>query len=105
MNYPHLILSDNGANCLQVSFTDFVSFPLHCRHVARVHDYLWVAEDGMKMQGYNGSQLWDTAFSVQAIVATGLGHEVGECLKLAHQYVDMTQVSSIAGMMLSLCRE
>ena len=29
-------------------------------------DYLWVAEDGMKMQGYNGSQLWDTAFAVQA---------------------------------------
>jgi cycloartenol synthase len=31
-----------------------------------VQDYLWVAEDGMKMQGYNGSQLWDTAFTVQA---------------------------------------
>jgi hypothetical protein len=30
-----------------------------------VHDYLWVAEDGLKMQGYNGSQLWDTAFAVQ----------------------------------------
>ena len=28
-------------------------------------DYLWVAEDGMKMQGYNGSQCWDTAFAVQ----------------------------------------
>ena len=36
-----------------------------CRHLARVPDYLWVAEDGMKMQGYNGSQLWDTAFAVQ----------------------------------------
>lgn len=33
-------------------------------------DYLWVAEDGMKMQGYNGSQLWDTAFAVQV----GPGH-------------------------------
>ncbi len=31
----------------------------------RLHDCLWVAEDGMKMQGYNGSQLWDTAFAVQ----------------------------------------
>lgn len=36
-----------------------------CRHLARVPDYLWVAEDGLKMQGYNGSQLWDTAFAVQ----------------------------------------
>jgi squalene/oxidosqualene cyclase-like protein len=35
-------------------------------HQARIADYLWVAEDGMKMQGYTGSQLWDTAFTVQA---------------------------------------
>ncbi len=35
------------------------------RHIPRVYDYLWVAEDGMKMQGYNGSHLWDTAFAVQ----------------------------------------
>ncbi|KAJ6288190.1 hypothetical protein OIU76_024223 [Salix suchowensis] len=32
-------------------------------HLPRVFDYLWIAEDGMKMQGYNGSQLWDTAFA------------------------------------------
>ena len=34
----------------------------------------------MKMQGYNGSQLWDCAFAVQAIRATGLGSEYGGCL-------------------------
>ena len=33
----------------------------------RVPDYLWVAEDGMKMQGYNGSQCWDTSFAIQAV--------------------------------------
>jgi len=38
------------------------------RHLQRVDDYLWVAEDGMKMQGYNGSQCWDTSFAIQAIV-------------------------------------
>lgn len=37
-------------------------------HQSRVYDYLWLAGDGMKMQGYNGSQLWDTAFSLQAIM-------------------------------------
>ena len=35
------------------------------RHLPRLLDYLWLAEDGMKMQGYSGSQLWDTAFAVQ----------------------------------------
>ena len=37
-------------------------------HRKRWKNYLWVAEDGMKMNGYNGSQLWDTAFAVQAIM-------------------------------------
>ena len=38
----------------------------------RVPDYLWVAEDGMKMQGYNGSQCWDTSFAIQAVWECGL---------------------------------
>lgn len=38
------------------------------KHVERWFDYLWVAEDGMKMNGYNGSQLWDTAFAAQALL-------------------------------------
>lgn len=62
------------------------------RHIDRLYDYLWLAEDGMKMQGYNGSQLWDTAFSVQAIIETGLGDEFKECLLKAYSYLDITQV-------------
>ncbi len=31
--------------------------------------YLWDGHDGLKMQGYNNAELWDTAFAVQAIVA------------------------------------
>lgn len=36
-------------------------------HIPRILDYLWISDDGMKFQGYNGSQLWDTAFAVQAL--------------------------------------
>ncbi|CAN6195318.1 unnamed protein product [Urochloa humidicola] len=61
-------------------------------HIPRIYDYLWVAEDGMKMQGYNGSQLWDTAFTVQAIVATNLIEEFGPTLKLAYDYIKNSQV-------------
>jgi len=60
-----------------------------------VHDFLWVAEDGMKMQGYNGSQLWDTSFAVQAITAAGLAHEFGDCLRKAHSYIDVSQVNAL----------
>ncbi|KAL6600584.1 hypothetical protein ACP70R_045384 [Stipagrostis hirtigluma subsp. patula] len=61
-------------------------------HIPRIYDYLWVAEDGMKMQGYNGSQLWDTAFTVQAIAATNLIEEFGPTLKLAFDYIKNSQV-------------
>ncbi|CAI5477919.1 unnamed protein product [Closterium sp. Yama58-4] len=62
------------------------------KHLPRVPDYLWVAEDGMKMQGYNGSQLWDTAFAVQALHAASMMDETHRALKLAHSYLDRSQV-------------
>ena len=61
-------------------------------HLARIPDYLWLASDGMKMQGYNGSQLWDTAFSVQALLATGLTGEFEAPLRSAARYLDVSQV-------------
>ncbi|GMQ07573.1 hypothetical protein CsSME_00051713 [Camellia sinensis var. sinensis] len=61
-------------------------------HLPRIYDYLWLSEDGMKMQGYNGSQLWDTAFAVQAIVSTNLAEEYGPTLMKAHTYIKNSQV-------------
>ena len=64
------------------------------RHLARVDDYLWVAEDGMKMQGYNGSQAWDTSFALQALVAAGpavLRAHAGAAAR-AHAYLDASQI-------------
>lgn len=64
------------------------------KHADRLKDYLWLAEDGMKMQGYNGSQLWDTAFAAQAYVAAGreMCAPFLKTLELAHHYVDISQV-------------
>ncbi|XP_010520562.1 PREDICTED: lanosterol synthase isoform X2 [Tarenaya hassleriana] len=62
------------------------------RHLSRVKDYLWIAEDGMKMQGYNGSQLWDVAFAVQAILATNLVDEYGSTLRKSNEYIKNTQI-------------
>ncbi|PRQ36962.1 putative cycloartenol synthase [Rosa chinensis] len=61
-------------------------------HLSRIKDYLWVAEDGMKMQGYNGSQCWDVALAVQAILSTNLVNEYGSVLKKAHYFIKNTQV-------------
>nr|QEV81990.1 oxidosqualene cyclase [Scutellaria barbata] len=62
------------------------------RHFSRIKDYLWLAEDGMKMQGYNGSQLWDVLLAVQAIMATNLPQEYGVVLKRAHDFIKRSQI-------------
>jgi squalene/oxidosqualene cyclase-like protein len=62
------------------------------RHRERLPDYLWLAEDGMKMQGYNGSQLWDTAFSVRALCDSGLAPLFPDTLRRAYAYFDVCQV-------------
>ena len=64
------------------------------KHRDRWADYLWVAEDGMKMQGYNGSQLWDTAFALQAICEGGFEKSFPEVVERAQHYVDISQIRS-----------
>ncbi|XP_019057482.1 PREDICTED: camelliol C synthase-like [Tarenaya hassleriana] len=61
------------------------------KHLARVLDYLWVAEDGMKMQSF-GSQLWDTGFAIQALLASNLSSEISDVLKRGHNFIKMSQV-------------
>ncbi|WCJ37174.1 Beta-amyrin synthase [Euphorbia peplus] len=61
------------------------------KHLARIPDYLWVAEDGMKMQSF-GSQQWDTGFAVQALMASNLTEEIGEVLKKGHDFIKKSQV-------------
>lgn len=39
------------------------------RHLERVRDYLFHGADGIKVRGYHGTQLWDTAFAAQALHA------------------------------------
>jgi cycloartenol synthase len=61
-------------------------------HLPRISDYLWVAEDGMKMQGYNGSQSWDTSFTTQAYISTNLVEDYGSTLRKAHTFLKKSQV-------------
>ncbi|MBL0309033.1 MAG: terpene cyclase/mutase family protein [Bacteroidetes bacterium] len=62
------------------------------KHVERWNDYLWVAEDGMKMNGYNGSQLWDTTFATQAILEGGMEKYFPDAVKNVYHYIDISQV-------------
>ncbi|XP_058113469.1 cycloartenol synthase-like isoform X1 [Magnolia sinica] len=60
-------------------------------HLARIPDFLWVAEDGMKVQ-VCGSQTWDTALTIQAILSSNLVEEYGPTLKKAHDFIKASQV-------------
>ncbi|KAF5738511.1 cycloartenol synthase 2-like isoform X2 [Tripterygium wilfordii] len=44
------------------------------------------------LPGYNGAQLWDVAFAVQAILATNLPDEYGSMLKKANYFIKNTQI-------------
>jgi squalene/oxidosqualene cyclase-like protein len=60
----------------------------------RVPDYLWIAEDGMKMQGYNGSQCWDTSFAIQAYWEAGLLDEFPDVSRKVWSFLERTQILS-----------
>lgn len=45
------------------------------RHKQRMHDFLWVKDEGMLMNGTNGLQTWDTSFLIQAVDAAGLAND------------------------------
>jgi squalene/oxidosqualene cyclase-like protein len=62
------------------------------RHEDRLDDYLWMGVDGMKMQGYNGSQMWDTAFSAQAVIHSGVVSKYQPMMEQLYDFLDVTQV-------------
>ncbi len=66
--------------------------PEVARHRARLSDYLWRAADGVKMQGYNSSELWDTALAAQALIATGRENAHRDLLQRAHRFIEGNQV-------------
>ena len=62
------------------------------KHIDRFDDYLWLAEDGMKMNGYNGSQLWDTVFAAQALIESNKVEEFPEMANKIYHFLDVSQV-------------
>ena len=68
--------------------------PKVINHMMRVPDYLWMAEDGCKMQGYNGSSCWDTSFAIQAIAEANLLDSYPTLSQNVWSYLEKTQILS-----------
>ncbi|XP_030462926.1 beta-amyrin synthase-like isoform X1 [Syzygium oleosum] len=61
------------------------------KHLSRVADYVWVGEDGIKMQSF-GSQVWDCGLSLQAVLTSDLIDEFGPVLKKGHEFLKESQI-------------
>jgi len=64
------------------------------RHRERMHDFCWMKDEGMLMNGTNGVQSWDTAFSIQAVIDAGLAEDpkYKDMLMKALQFLDDQQI-------------
>ncbi|KAL6603926.1 hypothetical protein ACP70R_044287 [Stipagrostis hirtigluma subsp. patula] len=62
------------------------------QHIPRIYDFLWLAEDGMKAQVYDGCPSWETAFIVQAYCSTDLVNEFSATLQKAYEFLKSSQI-------------
>jgi squalene/oxidosqualene cyclase-like protein len=62
------------------------------RSFATLEGYLWDGRDGTKMNGYNSTALWDTAFATQALLAASAAVAPPEALRRAHAFIFDNQV-------------
>jgi lanosterol synthase len=63
-------------------------------HLERIPDFMWMSSEGMMMNGTNGSQLWDTAFAVQALVESGIAKDdsAKPYMLKALDFLDVSQI-------------
>src|SRR6478752_2890939 len=62
------------------------------QHARRLADYLYQAAEGLKMNGYDSSRLWDTAFAVQAAARVPEHERTRSLLDSAFVYLEANQV-------------
>lgn len=79
--------------CMLACWVEDPNGDAYKKHLARVPDYIWIAEDGMKMQSIN-SQSWDAALGMQALIAANLTDEIGPVIKLGHDFLKKSQVDT-----------
>ena len=64
------------------------------RHLHHLNDYLWMNKEGMLCNGTDGVQVWDTAFTIQAVHEAGLAEDPKwrPMLTKALEYLEDSQI-------------
>ncbi|KAG6625549.1 lupeol synthase-like isoform X1 [Carya illinoinensis] len=77
--------------CLMAQWVEDPYSEAYKRHLARLPDYYWVAEDGLKLQSL-GCQTWSAVFAIQAILHCNLNEECAPTLRKAYDFMKASQV-------------
>ncbi|RZC86675.1 hypothetical protein C5167_030028 [Papaver somniferum] len=80
--------------CMLASWMEDPNSDAFKKHLARVPDHLWLAEEGLRMHSI-GSQTWDTALSLQALLASdALIDELGPAgiLRKGYEFMKSSQI-------------
>lgn len=93
-NYNGLATVSKAFQITAVYFSDgnhSVSLANHCE---KLPTYLWQSEEGMTCSGTNGAQVWDTAFTVLAVVQAGLAQDdrFNSSMTKALEFLDVWQL-------------
>lgn len=74
-NYNDLAPVSKAFQMTAVYFSDGEDSISLAKHREKLPTYLWQSEEGMTCSGTNGAQVWDTAFTVLAVVQAGLAKD------------------------------
>ncbi|KAG8656205.1 lupeol synthase isoform X2 [Manihot esculenta] len=99
----HIHYEDESSRYINIGCVEKPLFMLACwvedpngdafkKHLARIEDYIWIGEDGMKLQSF-GSQTWDTSLALQVLIASNLCDGLGPTLKEGHNFLKNSQLT------------
>ncbi|KAM3065668.1 Lanosterol synthase (Oxidosqualene--lanosterol cyclase) [Clarireedia jacksonii] len=93
-NYNCLAPVNKAFHMAAISFSDGQDSEAIAQHAKKISTYLWQSSNGMTSGGTNGLQLWDTAFTVIAVVEAGIAHlpEFKDMLEKALSFLDISQL-------------
>ncbi|KAH7123233.1 terpenoid cyclases/protein prenyltransferase alpha-alpha toroid [Dactylonectria estremocensis] len=93
-DYADIAATDAPMNTIICYFRDGPDSVSFKRHLERLQEFLWMTPHGMLINSTNGSQSWDTAFSVQAACHAGLHREERwrDMLLKAYHFLERQQV-------------
>lgn len=93
-SYNNLASVNQALQLTAVYFADGNDSEGVAKHREKLPVYVWQGPEGMTVSGTDGVQVWDTAFSVLAVVEAGLAQDVRfrPAMAKALEYLDISQL-------------